>query len=133
LVQLGRFVTGVDLLKAEQVRHLLIRDFRHVLQEADFILGPTVPVTAPQIGQANVEIAGGQESALAVTWRLTYPYNLTGLPAITVPCGFDSDGLPIGLQLAARPFEEQIIIHAAHCYEMAHSWRKRHPALVVGG
>jgi aspartyl-tRNA(Asn)/glutamyl-tRNA(Gln) amidotransferase subunit A len=131
LVQLGRFVTGADLLKAEQLRHLLIQDFRHILQEADFVLGPTVPVVAPRIGQANVEIAGGQESALAVTWRLTYPYNLTGLPAITVPCGFDGDGLPIGLQLAARPFNEQVIIRAAHCYEAAHSWREQHPALAV--
>ncbi|MBV9782640.1 MAG: Asp-tRNA(Asn)/Glu-tRNA(Gln) amidotransferase subunit GatA [Acidisphaera sp.] len=127
LVQLGRFVTGPDLLKAEQLRTVLMQEFRRVFDKADVILGPTEPVTAPRIGQAKVEIAGGEESALAATWRLTYPYNLTGLPAITLPCGFDEAGLPIGLQIAAKPFDEATVLRAAHAYEAAHDWKDRHP------
>ena len=131
LVRLGRLVTGTDLLKAEQLRHVLMKDFRRVFRQADVILGPTTPLTAPEIGQAKVDVAGEQESALAITWRLTYPYNLTGLPAISLPCGFDGDGLPIGLQIAARPFNEHAMIQAAHSYEVAHAWKDRHPIVAV--
>ena len=58
-----------------------------------------------------------EESVLAASWRLTYPFNLTGLPAISVPCGFDSEGLPIGLQIAGRPFDEATILHCAALIE----------------
>jgi aspartyl-tRNA(Asn)/glutamyl-tRNA(Gln) amidotransferase subunit A len=127
LVEMGRLVTGADVIKAEQFRRVLIDDFARLLSEADVIIGPTEPVTAPRIGQTSVAVAGGEESALAATWRLTYPYNLAGLPAITLPCGFDADGLPIGLQLAAAPFHEPVLLRAAAAYEAAHDWKERRP------
>ena len=127
LVEMGRLVTGADLIKAEQFRQVLKQDFARIFTEADIILGPTEPVTAPRIGETHVAIAGGEESALAATWRLTYPYNLTGLPAITLPCGFDPAGLPMGLQIAAAPFAEPILLRAAAAYEAAHDWKDRHP------
>jgi len=131
LVRMGRLVTGPDLLKAEQLRTRLMSGFRRIFAEADIIVTPTEPITAPRIGQARVEVAGGEESALAATWRLTYPFNLAGLPAITLPCGFDGDRLPIGLQIAARPFDEIAMLRAAHAYEAAHEWRDQHPSLAM--
>ena len=128
LVEMGRLVTGADVIKAEQFRQVLKHDVARVLTDADIILGPTEPVTAPRIGETHVAVAGGEESALAATWRLTYPYNLTGLPAITLPCGFDPGGLPIGLQIAAAPFAEPILLRAAAAYEAAHDWKDCHPA-----
>ena len=125
LVEMGRLVTGADLLKAEQFRRMLMQDFADLLADADVILGPTEPVTAPAIGQRRVEVAGGDESTLAATWRLTYPYNLTGMPAISLPCGFDGAGLPIGLQIAARPYDEMALLRAAAAYEAAHDWKDR--------
>jgi aspartyl-tRNA(Asn)/glutamyl-tRNA(Gln) amidotransferase subunit A len=91
------------------------------------VIGPTEPVTAPRIGEASVQVGAEAESALAATWRLTYPYNLTGLPAVTLPCGFDAEGLPIGLQIAGRPFKEATILRAAHAYEAGHDWKDRRP------
>lgn len=128
LVELGRLVTGPDYLKAEQYRHVLMNDFRVLFRHADLLVGPTLPVTAPRVGESMVAVAGGRESALAATWRLTYPYNLAGLPAISIPCGFDEQGLPIGLQIAGRPFDEESVLRAAHAYEAAHPWKDRHPA-----
>jgi aspartyl-tRNA(Asn)/glutamyl-tRNA(Gln) amidotransferase subunit A len=128
LVEMGRLVTGADVIKAEQFRQVLKQDVARVLADADIILGPTEPVTAPRIGETQVAVAGGEESALAATWRLTYPYNLTGLPAITLPCGFDPGGLPVGLQIVAAPFAEPILLRAAAAYEAAHDWKDRHPA-----
>jgi aspartyl-tRNA(Asn)/glutamyl-tRNA(Gln) amidotransferase subunit A len=127
LVEMGRLVTGADLLKAEQFRRVLMADFARLLTDADIILGPTEPVTAPPIGAATVRVGEAEESALAATWRLTYPYNLTGMPAISLPCGFDADGLPIGLQIAARPLGEAVLLRAAAAYEAAHDWKDHHP------
>jgi aspartyl-tRNA(Asn)/glutamyl-tRNA(Gln) amidotransferase subunit A len=127
LVEIGRFVTGPDYLKAEQFRRLLMEDYRRAFAEVDVVVGPTTPLTAWPVGQWTVEIAGRPESVLAASWRLTYPYNLTGLPAISVPCGQDRDGLPIGLQIAARPFEEMTVLRVAHAYERSHGWAATRP------
>lgn len=129
LIEMGRLVTGPDYLKAEQFRALLIEDFRKALAECDAILTPTTPLTAWQHDAKTVDIAGGPESVLAASWRLTYPFNLTGLPAISIPCGFDSDGLPIGLQIAAKPFDEMMVLRVAGAYEQSHDWWTRQPRL----
>ena len=131
LVQMGRLVSGADVLKAEQLRTRLMAGFRTVFERADVVVTPTGPITAPRVGEFSVQVAGGEESALSATWRLTYPFNLTGLPAITLPCGFDGDGLPIGLQIAGRPFDEPTVLRAAHAYEAAHDWARRHPAMAA--
>jgi aspartyl-tRNA(Asn)/glutamyl-tRNA(Gln) amidotransferase subunit A len=129
LVEIGRFVTGADYLKAEQYRTLLMEEYRRVFEDVDVVLGPTTPITAWNIGDWTVDVGGKEESVLAASWRFTYPYNLTGLPAISVPCGFDAQGLPIGLQIAAKPFDEVTLLRVAHAYERTHEWIYRLPIL----
>lgn len=129
LVEMGRLVTGPDYLKAEQLRRVLCGDLARIFANVDVIAGPTSPLTAWPIGEWTVEVGGEPESVLAASWRLTYPWNLAGLPAISLPCGFDRRGLPIGLQIAGRPFDEAAVIRAAHAYERAHDWRERRPPL----
>jgi aspartyl-tRNA(Asn)/glutamyl-tRNA(Gln) amidotransferase subunit A len=129
LVEMGRFVTGADYLKAEQLRRKLIEDLAGIFAGVDVILSPTSPVTAWPIGKWTVRIDDEDESVLAASWRLTYPWNLAGLPAISLPCGFDGQGLPIGLQLAGRPFDELTVIRAADAYERAHQWNNLRPNL----
>lgn len=129
LVEMGRLVTGPDYLKAEQLRRVLMRDVARLFEDVDVIIGPTCPLTAWRIGEWFVVVGDEPESVLAASWRLTYPWNLAGIPSISVPCGFDRDGLPIGLQIAAKPFDEATAIHAAHAYEKAHSWKDRVPQL----
>ena len=129
LVEMGRLVTGADYLKAEQYRQALMLQFRIAFQTVDVVVGPTTPITAWKHGEWTVDVADRQESVLAASWRFTYPYNLTGLPAISVPCGFDRDGLPIGLQIAGRPFDEPTVLRVAHAYERTHPWKDRMPPL----
>ncbi|MBR1126077.1 Asp-tRNA(Asn)/Glu-tRNA(Gln) amidotransferase subunit GatA [Bradyrhizobium lablabi] len=129
LVEMGRMVSGADYLKAEQLRRTLIDDLAKVFADVDVIIGPTCPLTAWPIGEWSVRIGDQDESVLAASWRLTYPWNLAGLPAISLPCGFDSAGLPIGLQLAARPFDEANLIRAADAYERSHDWKDISPKL----
>ena len=123
LVEIGRFVTGPDYLKAEQLRRVLMEDFSRIFCEIDAIIGPTSPLTAWNIGEQKVRIGDSDESVLAASWRLTYPWNLIGVPAISVPCGFDSRGLPIGLQMAAPPFKEDDLFRLAYAYEEKQEWK----------
>ena len=129
LVELGKFVTATDYLKAEQLRRILISDIHKVFETVDVIVTPTMPITAWELDQPTVTIDGEDESVLAASWRLTYPFNLTGMPAISIPCGFNSRNLPIGLQIAGKPFAEETVLRVAHAYESSHDWKNRQPAL----
>lgn len=131
LVEMGRFVTAPDYLKAEQLRSLLMQDFAQAFQSVDVIVGPTMPITAWKSGQWTVPVKGREESVLSASWRFTFPYNMTGLPAISVPCGFDRQGLPIGLQIAGRPFDELSVLRVADAYERSHEWKDRVPAFAA--
>jgi aspartyl-tRNA(Asn)/glutamyl-tRNA(Gln) amidotransferase subunit A len=131
LVEIGRLVSASDYLRAEQLRALLIRDFESVLQRVDVIVVPSSPVTAWKSGQESVITGGIEESPLAASWRLTYPFNLTGMPAISVPCGFDKRGLPVGLQIAGALFDEATILRVAAAYESVHQWHAVLPPMAA--
>ena len=129
LVELGRFVSAPDYLKAEQLRSLLMQDFAQALTKCDAIIGPTTPITAWKAGTWRVPVGDRDTSVLSASWRYTFPYNLTGLPAISIPCGFDRLGLPIGLQIAGRPFEEATVLKVAAAYERTHDWVNQYPPI----
>ncbi|MCB8839785.1 amidase [Aurantimonas sp. VKM B-3413] len=119
LVEMGRLVTGSDYLQAERYRAMLGRKFRDVFSRVDVVVGPTMPITAWQVGQKEVELGGRREAVLETSWRFTYPWNLLGLPAISIPCGFDGKGLPIGFQIAGAAFDEANVVRAAAAVERA--------------
>lgn len=110
--------------KAQQVRSLLIADFRQAFECFDFLLSPTTPTTAFPIGAKR-----NDPLSMYLSDILTVPANLTGIPALSLPCGFDSQGLPIGLQVMGRPLEEARIYQLAYAYEQATTWHQRHPEL----
>jgi aspartyl-tRNA(Asn)/glutamyl-tRNA(Gln) amidotransferase subunit A len=129
LVEIGRMVTAADMVKAEQLRAVLMHNFKKAFEQVDVMLTPTMPLTAWKADQTDMEFTSRKESPLEASWRLTYPFNLTGMPAISVPCGFDRHDLPIGLQLAAAPFDEVTLLRVAHAYETIHRWGARTPPL----
>jgi aspartyl-tRNA(Asn)/glutamyl-tRNA(Gln) amidotransferase subunit A len=129
LIEIGNFITATDYLKAEQFRRQLMNDLRRSFDQVDVIVAPTTPITAWKSEETTLEVAGAEESVLAASWRLTYPFNLAGLPAISLPCGFDSRGLPIGLQIAGPPFSEQTLLSLARAYEQRHDWKDRLPVM----
>ncbi|OQA47180.1 MAG: Glutamyl-tRNA(Gln) amidotransferase subunit A [Chloroflexi bacterium ADurb.Bin325] len=111
-------------LKAQQVRTLIRADFDAALAEVDVIACPTGPTTAFRIGEKMAD-----PLSMYLTDILTLSANLAGLPAISLPCGFDGAGLPIGLQLMAGAFQEPLLLAAAFAYEQAAGWHTRHPTL----
>jgi aspartyl-tRNA(Asn)/glutamyl-tRNA(Gln) amidotransferase subunit A len=87
----------------------------------DVLLGPTTVSAAPRLDAPEDEM-----SALV---RLTSPYNLAGIPAISVPCGFTKGGMPVGLQIAGRLFAEEMVMRVAEAYEQETEWHRQRPAV----
>jgi aspartyl-tRNA(Asn)/glutamyl-tRNA(Gln) amidotransferase subunit A len=110
--------------KAQQVRTLLIEDFQAQFETFDFLISPTSPITAFRFGEKQQD-----PLSMYLTDILTVPVNLVGIPALSVPCGFDSQNLPIGLQIMAKPLAEAAIYQLAQAYESATDWHMRHPEL----
>ncbi len=127
LVEMGRLVSSVDYMHAEQVRSLMMADFARIFTEVDVVATPSMPITAWKSGEWTVDIDGTPESVLAASWRFTYPFNLVGLPAISVPNGFDRAGLPTGLQIAGPAYADARVLNVAHLYERVHDWHARQP------
>jgi aspartyl-tRNA(Asn)/glutamyl-tRNA(Gln) amidotransferase subunit A len=110
--------------KAQAVRTLIRRDFDAAFQEVDLLATPVTPTPAFKLGE---KIEDPLQMYLSDIYTISV--NLAGIPAIAVPCGFSKSGLPIGLQLMGRPFEEETILRAAHAYEQATTWRTKKPAI----
>ena len=126
-IEAGLFVSGSDYVQAQQARTIFDRQSRDLLNEVDILVGPTEPITAHRIGDARVQVGDTTMGSTPALTQFTRPFNINGFPAITVPCGFSDDGLPIGLQLAGRPYDEETVLRAAHAYEQATDWHKRRP------
>jgi aspartyl-tRNA(Asn)/glutamyl-tRNA(Gln) amidotransferase subunit A len=112
--------------KAQAVRTLICQDFDSAFKEVDLIATPVTPTPAFKFGEKSED-----PLQMYLSDIFTISVNLAGLPAIAVPCGLSSAGLPIGLQLIGRAFEEETILRAAHAYEQATSWRTKKPVLRV--
>lgn len=110
--------------KAQQVRTLIKQDFDNVFSKYDVIIGPTAPTTAFKIGEkVNDPLTMYLEDIC------TIPVNLAGIPAISVPCGFAGNGMPIGLQIMGKAFDESTVLRVAHAFEQNTEHHKARPAL----
>ena len=114
-------------LKAQKARALIKRDFDEAFKTCDVIVTPTMPTTAFKIGEKTQDPLQMYLSDIH-----TISVNLAGLPALSLPCGFDPTGLPIGLQIIGKPFDEATILRAAYNYEQATEWHLRKPMLGDG-
>jgi aspartyl-tRNA(Asn)/glutamyl-tRNA(Gln) amidotransferase subunit A len=132
----GQFVLGRDYSKALKVQRMIKEEHARVLQEVDFLVTPTAPIPAPRIDATSFTLGGTEHRVRGpgsgTVSRNTIPSNHTGLPAITVPCGFTQAGLPIGLQLIGRPFEEALLFQVAHGYEAISPARGHSPVVADG-
>jgi aspartyl-tRNA(Asn)/glutamyl-tRNA(Gln) amidotransferase subunit A len=119
----GAFYSAADYEQALQIRRLWSREVGDVLRRVDALVTPTLPYAAFTI---ETQRAGPPDSS----WG-TRQFNLSGLPALSVPCGFTTAGLPVGLQFAGRAFDEAMLFRVAHAYEQATDWHTRRPFLAA--
>ena len=125
----GLFITAAEYLRAQQARQVFCAQVAGLLEGVDLLAGPVEPVTAPEILQRRIELGGESLPAVPLLTKYTRVYNITGSPAISVPCGFAGDGLPVALHLAGRNFDEMTVLRAAHAYQQANDWHARRPPL----
>ncbi len=122
-LEMGLLYPAVSYVQAQRLRSLIVEEWRtQVFNRVDLLVVPTTPVPAPSLDGNNLQ------TTLRLTW-VTSPFHLTGVPAISIPCGFTSGGLPIGLQLVGRWWEEGTVLRAAHAYQQATDWHTRFPPL----
>ena len=116
----GELYPAAAYINAQRMRGRVRDSFLRTLADVDVLLAPATPITAPPIQGFTTEFR------VNLT-RFTTPINLIGLPSLSVPCGFDSSGLPVGMQLIGRPFEEALVVRAGRAYERATDWHTRRP------
>ncbi len=114
--------------RAQQTRRRSLEEFQRALAGGvDVLLTPTVPITATEVGQREVETGGYVESVYSALTRLTGPTNFNGLPSLSIPCGSTRSGLPVGLQIVGRPFDEATVYGYGHAYKAIASARPTTP------
>lgn len=110
LLDQGRLVPATDYVNAQRIRKMLVEEFHALFSGIDCLFTPTTPTTAPLIGQQQVELDGQMMDTRLATTRPVRGINVLGFPALSMPCGNSAEGLPIGLQIIGRPFEEHWLL-----------------------
>jgi Asp-tRNA(Asn)/Glu-tRNA(Gln) amidotransferase A subunit family amidase len=113
LLDQGRLVPATDYINAQRLRAAMQREFAVLWARVDCLMTPTAPITAPLIGETTVVLAGQDEDVRLATTRMVRAINALGLPAVSIPCGADRRGLPVGLQIVGQPFAEALILRVA--------------------
>jgi aspartyl-tRNA(Asn)/glutamyl-tRNA(Gln) amidotransferase subunit A len=127
----GQFVLAHQYLKAQRARQVIRADVDGVLTRVDALLLPTTPIPAPRPDEREVTVDGVTEDARWWLIRCTRPINVTGHPALSVPCGLTAAGLPIGLQVVGRAFDEATLLRIGHAFETVSPVRDRWPPLAT--
>ena len=120
--RIGGMLSASDYVQAQRTRKLVKREVAQTLEHVDLLVSPTMT-------QPAAAFEGYDSTSTVRGPSFTAPYNLTGLPAISVPCGFTEAGLPVGMQLAGKPFDEPGVIRAAYTYEQHARWFDRRPSI----
>ncbi|MDR7482446.1 MAG: amidase [Armatimonadota bacterium] len=129
LLETGEFILAADYVRAQRVRQRMALDVRSAMAGVDAVVLPALPVPAYPIGQRTMRVGGEEEDVLSIITRYTALFNLTGHPAIVLPCGFTSEGLPVGVQIVGHPFQEARLLRIAYAYEQAAGLHLRRPPL----
>ena len=123
----GVVVSAAHYLRAQALRARVRAAVDRALARRDVLLAPATPIAAPALGQQEARLGDGPSDVRSALIRFTRPFNFTGHPAVSLPCGFTPAGLPVGLQLVGRPFDEAMVLRAADAYQRLTDWHTRRP------
>jgi aspartyl-tRNA(Asn)/glutamyl-tRNA(Gln) amidotransferase subunit A len=129
MLELGELVLGAQYVHAQRARAALRQRLRNLFEmhRLDALVGPTLPMTTMPVEQLSVDLTGEGETALSAFLHHCFLGNVTGIPALSFPCGFSSAALPIGLQVYGRPLEEATLLRIGHAYQQVTDWHLRRP------
>ena len=124
----GLLIRGIDYVKANQEFRSFKEDCASMWDSFDILIGPTERITAPTIKDASEN--KGDKNQIPTLSSLVNFFNITGAPSLTVPCGFTSKGMPVGMQIAASEFNDSLVLRVAQAYENATEWHMRQPSML---
>jgi len=128
-LEAGRALLSIDYVRAQRARTLIKEQYRQLFDTVDVIVTPTTPIPAPRIEDLQKPWGSGPETSVASLTRFTRFYSVVGVPAISIPCGFTPEGLPVGMQIAGKAFDESTVLRIAHAYEQDARWFERRPTI----
>jgi len=123
----GFFIPATYYINALRMRAMIFQEVVGLFKRFDVIITPTEPIVAPLVETGRVSFDGSEENVTDAMVRYTYPFNLMGLPALSIPCGFSKGRLPIGLQIIGKPFCEATVLKLGNAYEQATTWHSYEP------
>jgi aspartyl-tRNA(Asn)/glutamyl-tRNA(Gln) amidotransferase subunit A len=123
----GEFIPATDYVRAQRVRQAIRAAYREVMEEVDVLALPVTPVPALKVGAETIDIDGHVQSIWPAFERYCPPFNATGLPALSVPCGFNQQNLPLALQLVGGHLGDWMVLRAGNAYQQATAWHESHP------
>jgi aspartyl-tRNA(Asn)/glutamyl-tRNA(Gln) amidotransferase subunit A len=133
MIEQGQRVSGVDIAAQMIRRNTYYQGVRQFMERYDLLLTPTLATTAFTAGETGPADIAGQPLVRPGDWSpFCAPFNLTGQPAASVPCGFDESGLPIGLQIIGRWHDDATVLRAAAAFEAVSPWAQLHPPVDAG-
>ncbi len=128
-IEAGFHIPATRYLEALALRGRILSDFvSRVFQKADVLFTPVLPIQVPKLAQTEVGTAADVQRVIVALTRCTRNINYLGLPALSVPCGFSSNGMPTGFQLIGRPYSEATLFRVGHAYQRVTDWHTRLPA-----
>ena len=131
-LELGAITPAVSYIQGQQVRRRIIDEYLTAMEPVDLLVTPTGPTAATLLEGDLITGDEADPQVLAALIHFCGPFNLTGFPAVSIPCGFTANELPVGTQLVAKPWQEGSLLAAAHAYEQVTDWHRRLPAALWG-
>jgi aspartyl-tRNA(Asn)/glutamyl-tRNA(Gln) amidotransferase subunit A len=132
-LELGAITPAVSYIHAQRLRRQIIERMLAAFSSVDIVAMPTAPTAATLLEEDLATSDEADPDLLAATINFTGPFDLTGFPALSLPCGFTDGGLPIGMQLVAAPYDEARLFAVAHAYEQSAAWHRPLPTAVANG
>ncbi len=130
LLEMGEMLLATHYINAQRYRSVLRQEFMQAFKSVDCFICPTLPFTATRVGEMSVVIEDGvEEDMLSAIMQFTGVPSLTGLPSLNVPCGFDPDSLPVGMQIIGRPFDEATLFRMGAAFQRVTDFHKKAPKL----
>jgi aspartyl-tRNA(Asn)/glutamyl-tRNA(Gln) amidotransferase subunit A len=128
-IEAGASISAKDYIHAQQARRAFTTEMLAQMRQVDVLLTPTMAIPAPRADESDTPLRAGGEIIAEGNLRCTFPFNMSGQPALSVPCGFTSDGLPVGLQIVGSRFGEGSVLRLGHAYQRVTDWHTRRPSL----
>jgi aspartyl-tRNA(Asn)/glutamyl-tRNA(Gln) amidotransferase subunit A len=129
LLEVGELTLATTYINAQRVRLAWQSQLKETMRDINVIVTPTLPNTAMKVGETISKIGSREESVFAVSARFCAPFNMSGLPGVSIPCGFAPNGLPIGLQIVGKAFEEEVVLKLANAFESSTDYHLRRPPM----